>query len=298
MTTLQGLIHSDENLPGYGFSETELEELFKTSGKAETDAMILLVGPKEEVKRAVSFVVERTLQAFEGVPNETREVDSETGTSRFTRELPGKARLYPDTDSEPVNITSDNIEQIKSGLPDYPWVSADWIVKEFRIPEQIAGDIVYEGHFGLFKEATAKYKLDPTIIAITLTQTMKALARDHIPVHTLTRDHLQILFHSLSEKTIAKEAISDVLTNWAQEPTLEIDAILEKLGLTGLRVEELGTIIKAIVEQNQEIIKERGMQAFAPIMGDVMKEVRGKIDGKTVSDAVRTEIQTKLKEVQ
>jgi len=296
MTTLQGLLHSDENLTSYGFSETELEELYKISRKTENDAIILLVGPKEEVKRAIGFVVERILQAFEGVPNETREVDSETGTSRFTRELPGKARLYPDTDSEPIRITPGDIEKIQSGLPDYPWDSAEWIVKKFHIPEQIASDIVYEGHFALFKDIIANYKLDPTIIAITLTQTMKALARDRIPVHHLTRDHLQVIFLSLSEKTIAKEAISDVLATWAQEPTLEIDSVLQKLGLTGLGAEELGTIVKTIVEQNRALIKERGMQAFAPIMGDVMKEVRGKIDGKTVSDAVRMEIQNKLQE--
>jgi len=102
------------------------------------------------------------------------------------------------------------------------------------------------------------------------------------------------MFRFLSAKKIAKEAIPDVLTVWANESTLEIDLVVQKLGLTALGIEELESLVKTIVEQNQELIKERGMKTFAAIMGDVMKEVRGKIDGKTVSAVVKKEIQAKL----
>ncbi len=296
LTTLQGILHSDEDLKSYGFSKNEVEKVFKASGKTGQDAVILVVGPKEEVWRALDFVVERILQAFDGVPNETREVDSEMGTSRFTRELPGKARLYPDTDSKPISLTSTYIEQIHLQLPEYPWNSVQRIVEEFNVPEQIASEIVYEDLLSLFKESIVKYKLDPTLIAITLTQTMKSLARDYVPVHNLTEEHLQAVFLFLNNKKIAKEAIPDVLTIWANDPSLGIDKVVQKLGLTALGIEELEKIVKTIVEQNQELIKERGMEAFAAIMGEVMKEVRGKIDGKTVSENVKKAIQVKLTE--
>lgn len=296
LTTLQGILHSDEDLRSYGFSTNELEKVFKASGKTGQDAVILVVGSKEEAQRASDFIVERILQAFDGVPNETREVDSETGISRFTRELPGKARLYPDTDTEPISLATTYIEQIHLQLPEYPWNSVQWIVKEFNVPEQIASEIVYEDLFSLFKDTIVKYKLDPTLIAITLTQTMKSLARDHVPVHNLTEEHLQAVFQSLSNKKLAKEAIPDVLTIWARDPGLGIDTVVQKLGLTALGIEELESIVKTIVEQNQELIKERGMEAFAAIMGEVMKEVRGKIDGKTVSENVKEAIQAKLTE--
>ncbi|MFX0208281.1 MAG: GAD domain-containing protein [Candidatus Hodarchaeota archaeon] len=296
LTTLQGIFHSDEDLEGYGFTTNELEKVFEASGKTEQDAVILVVGPKEEAQRALDFVVERIRQAFDGVPNETREVDSKTGTSRFTRELPGKARLYPDTDSEPINLAPTYLEQIHSQLPEYPWNSVQWIVKEFNVPEQIASEIVYEDFFSLFKDSIVKYKLDPTLIAITLTQTMKSLARDHVPVHNLTEEHLQAVFHFISNKKLAKEAIPDVLTIWARDPSIGIDTVIHKLGFTALGIGELESIVKTIVEHNQELIKERGMNAFTAIMGDVMKKVRGKIDGKTVSENVKKAIQAKLTE--
>ncbi|MFQ6124191.1 MAG: Glu-tRNA(Gln) amidotransferase subunit GatE [Candidatus Heimdallarchaeota archaeon] len=294
LTTLQGILHSDENLISYGFSTNELEKLYEISNKTQQDAIILVVGPKKEAQRALAYVVERILQVFDGVLNETREVDSETGTSRFTRELPGKARLYPDTDSEPISLASSYIKQIHSRLPEYPWNSVQWIIEEFNIPEQIASEIVYEDLFSLFKETIAEFKLDPTLIAITLTQTIKALARDHVPVHNLTEKHLKAVFRFLSNKKIAKEAIPDVLAIWACEPSLQIDAVVQKLGLTTLGIEELENIVKTIVEKNHEQIRDRGMKAFAAIMGDVMKEVRGKIDGKTVSESVKKAIQAKL----
>ena len=293
-TTLQGILNSDEDLGSYGFSTVELEKVFKTSGKTNQDATILVVGSEEEAKRALGFIIERILQAFEGVPNETRDVDSETGTSSFTRELPGKARLYPDTDSEPISIAPTHIKKIRSQLPESPWNSMQWIIEEFNIPEQIASEIVYEGLFSLFKGTIVKYKLDPTLIATTITQTMKALSRDQVQVHNLTEEHLQAVFQFLSEKKIAKEAIPDVLTVWANEPSLGIDTIVQKLGITALGTEELESLVKTIVEQNHEFIKERGINAFAAIMGDVMKEVRGKIDGKTVSEVVKKAIRAKL----
>ncbi len=296
LTTLQGILHSDESLVDYGLSESELDETYKIAGKTDKDAIIFLVGHKTEIKRAFGFVVERIHQAFDGVPNETREVNSETGISRFTRELPGKARLYPDTDSVPILLISDQTNHIQSQLPDYPWESAAWLVEEYKIPEQIANDIVYEGQFPLVKQVLSSFQLDPILIATTLTQTMKALARDHVPIHNIDVEHLNIVFQFLNDKKIAKEAISDVLATWAHNPSQDMNFVIKKLGLTTLGTESLETIVETIIDQNLTLLKERGMNAFAPIMGDVIKEVRGKIDGKLVSAAIKKLIQAKLSE--
>ncbi len=39
-----------------------------------------------------------------------------------------------------------------------------------------------------------------------------------------------------------------------------------------------------------KIIREKGDRAFAPLMGEIMSKVRGRIDGKIVSERLRKEI--------
>jgi glutamyl-tRNA(Gln) amidotransferase subunit E len=38
------------------------------------------------------------------------------------------------------------------------------------------------------------------------------------------------------------------------------------------------------------MVRTRGEAAFSPLMGDVMREVRGRRDGREVSDALHAEI--------
>ncbi|MFX1487450.1 MAG: hypothetical protein ACFFBS_10255 [Promethearchaeota archaeon] len=38
-------------------------------------------------------------------------------------------------------------------------------------------------------------------------------------------------------------------------------------------------------------MRERGERAFAPLMGELMRQVRGKIDGKYVASSLRKKIQ-------
>jgi len=95
------------------------KDLKKISGiieLKEEDALIILWGPKEDIPTALETVEERCQMAFEGVPNETRKA-LDDGTTIFERVLPGADRMYPDTDSAPIPIKDENIENIRKALP-------------------------------------------------------------------------------------------------------------------------------------------------------------------------------------
>ena len=55
--------------------------------------------------------------AFEGVPNETRK-SCPDGTTLFERVLPGPDRMYPDTDSAPIPVTDEYIEERRAHIPE------------------------------------------------------------------------------------------------------------------------------------------------------------------------------------
>jgi len=56
--------------------------------------------------------------AFVGVPNETRKT-FEDGTNIFERVLPGRDRMYPDTDSEPIPLADEYINKLSQNVPVY-----------------------------------------------------------------------------------------------------------------------------------------------------------------------------------
>ena len=43
-----------------------------------------------------------------------------------------------------------------------------------------------------------------------------------------------------------------------------------------------------------DFVKEQGMRALGPLMGVVMKEMRGRVDGKVISEALGKELKKVL----
>ena len=64
----------------------------------------------------------------------------------------------------------------------------------------------------------------------------------------------------------------------------------ERAGLSGFSHDDLVALVRTVVETNAEMVHTRGDAAFSPLMGDVMKEVRGRRDGREVSETLRAEI--------
>ncbi|MEM2339537.1 MAG: Glu-tRNA(Gln) amidotransferase subunit GatE, partial [Nitrososphaerales archaeon] len=80
---LGGIIHSDE-LPNYGISEQEVNQVRERLGLYDEDAFILLTGSEYSVQEALKAVVNYLRELIKGVPSETRGPTPD-GKTRFTR---------------------------------------------------------------------------------------------------------------------------------------------------------------------------------------------------------------------
>jgi glutamyl-tRNA(Gln) amidotransferase subunit E len=58
---------------------------------------------------------------------------------------------------------------------------------------------------------------------------------------------------------------------------------------------EIEDIIKKIVAEREDFIREQGDRSVGGLMGIVMQELRGKADGKTVKEILTIEVQKLLK---
>lgn len=295
ITGLSGIIHTDE-LPAYGITPKEvkvLTDFFKTE---EKDAVVLVVGEKEKAMKAMEEIVARIKEAFQGVPLETRHAN-EDGTSRFERYLGGERRMYPDTDSKPIVITKRRIQKIEENMPELPSRREKRYREEYELPETIAKDLAISVRAPLFDQLVKK-GADPMTVAVALEQTLKALERDNVPVENLTESKIKEIFDLLLEDKIAKEALEPLFTYFAKKPQATMEKALEELGLTTLNEKELLNIITSVLEENMDYIKEEGEQAFNKLMGLVMDQVRGKVDGQIVNEQLHKQLTAKLKELE
>ena len=73
-------------------------------------------------------------------------------------------------------------------------------------------------------------------------------------------------------------------------PNADVEDILAKMKAG----EDLDSFIAKLVEEKVDLIKERGDKAFKPLMGLVMKEFRGKVDGKIIAEKLMKAIREKM----
>ncbi|MFX0092796.1 MAG: Glu-tRNA(Gln) amidotransferase subunit GatE [Candidatus Hodarchaeota archaeon] len=280
-TSLKGIIHSDEKLLKYKIDDIVSKKIRNELKLEERDAFILVLGPEKEIYRAVGFAIERIRLLFKGVPEETRQV-KEDGTSVFMRDLHGRSRIYPDTDSPLVYVSEDLHLKVKEGLPPVPWEEIERLKKKYDFSTDAAENILYEGYLEVF-EACVKEGVDPKLVLNILLQTFVSLRRKGVPIENLEVDHLVLIFRNLKKRKFSKEAIPELLEAIAREPSTPFEIILKERAVRAMTIEDLDKIIEKIIIEKQDFIIQRGEEAVKPLMGLVMKEVRGKIDGKTVN---------------
>ena len=69
-----------------------------------------------------------------------------------------------------------------------------------------------------------------------------------------------------------------------------VSEAIQNTEITSGNENELNAILDKIIQNNRELIKERGENAVITLMGIAMKEVRGKASGKIVNDLLRKKI--------
>ena len=293
---LRGIIHSDEDLSSYNISNDHIKKIKEKLDSKDPDCFVLVLGSKKEVNKAMDVIINRVKFAFKGVPPETRRA-LENGNTEFLRELHGGARLYPDTDTETIFNTEEEINEIRKSLPEYPWVTIKQYSKKYKIEERFIKDLIFTGKLKLFDKLIKLSPDNPPLVFTTLLETTTALRRDGKNIENITDNDFVEIFNLLKEKEISKEAIEEIMRLKADTPELSIDQIRKKLKIESISIDDLKQLITEVVSNNSKMIKEKEMRAKGPLMGEVMKKVRGKIDGAIVSKELEKLIKEKLKEL-
>jgi glutamyl-tRNA(Gln) amidotransferase subunit E len=273
---LKGLIHSDEDPAKYSLLGQEIESVRKELGCKPDDAFIMILGPEDLVEKALKAVRTRFEYGLSGVPKEVRKTNPD-GSTTFMRPMPGAARMYPETDCVPI-ITEPLLKEIE--IPELIDERAERYKKTYKISDDLALGLA-KFDFSLLQEESfdtlvKKYKqAEPSFIAQTLLLYPKEVKKRYDVEFTL--DHfkeVRLLIEKVHTGEITKDAFIELLPRLIKK---------EKIDYTQYKPVDDSILKKKI----QDIVKKNKGAPFGALMGLCMKEFRGKVDGKKISELLK-----------
>ncbi len=286
---LRGLVHSDE-APDYGLTADRVGAIREALALSERDAFVLLTDrSRERATTALRHVAERARAALDGVPHETRDPLPD-GRSRYSRPLPGRDRMYPETDIPPIPVTAARLRELEDRLPERPAALRARLEREHGLSSEVVRRIVYSDDEEAFETLTRRGHGAALVVRL-LTQDLPALDVAGGTPGRPTLEMLDRILGAVEAGRFAKEGIPAVL-GALRAGAPDMDSAVERAGLSGFTVRELEALVDRLVRSNRDLVRRRGDEAFSPLMGDVMREVRGRLDGKVVADTLRRTIAT------
>ena len=283
-----GIFHTDE-LPAYGITTQEVEALKKAVNAEPNDAVVFVADTPENARDALKAVLERALEALKGVPEETRAANPD-GTTRYMRPRPGAARMYPETDIPPIQLTEEYVNSIRQRLPELPEQTLQRLIRNYGLNQKLAQQLMDSEYMELFEEIARENRVAPTTIAAFLTETLKALKREGTPVEKLADNHIREIFKALGDGEITKEALPEIASWLAKNENRTVKEAVESLGLKVMSRDELEKLVDQIMSQNISLIEKSGQKAFGSIMGMVMREVRGRANAEVVGEIIKRKL--------
>ncbi len=234
-----GLFHSDE-LPRYGISQEEVDKIRVQLCCKDTDAFLLIADQREKAERAIAAVIARLSLIPNGVPKEVRRANPD-GTSSYMRPMPGAARLYPETDVQPV------IPQTKEiPLPEL-WTEKTKKIEALGLSHDLAQMLVSDGHAPFFLDCVKKYpSLKPSFVAECIVALPKQLLRKYNQHIHPTAEEFHAVFTALAAGKITKDALLEIFREKGS-----IDGRIASFSL--LSEKELEKKIKDMVAHSQHL---------------------------------------------
>ncbi len=118
------------------------------------------------------------------------------------------------------------------------------IGSKYDISPKLAAQLVNSEYLDTFGEITAAAKeIAPSFVGTVLTESLRSLSRDKVPIENLEDTHLKDVFRLVAEGKTAKESVLEILKWLATHPTATATAALDQLNLGMMGKAELKGVI-------------------------------------------------------
>jgi glutamyl-tRNA(Gln) amidotransferase subunit E len=209
----------------------------------------------------------------------------ESGSTAYMRPLPGAARMYPETDVLPVLIPDERWEAVT--VPELLTVKAERFAAAYGIEKNYALQLAASEKLPLFEQAVRE-GIKPKLAAFSILSTSTELRREGTDIRKIADQAYLDVWHAVESGRAAREAMPDLFRSIAAGSTVA-EALAQRAPAVSRDAVE--NIVRTIVAERRDFVAQKGKAALGPLMGVVMQEVRGSVDGKVVSEVLKKEIE-------
>ncbi|MFW9924581.1 MAG: Glu-tRNA(Gln) amidotransferase subunit GatE [Candidatus Thorarchaeota archaeon] len=250
------------------------------------DAYFLAIGPQKWAIHAMKKIIERAKLALDGVPEETRRFLPDNNTE-FLRVIHGKDRLYPDTDTPPIEINIDKVNQLQQSVGKRPWEWEKILEEKFGFSFDKVLLLIRHDSIDLLLEIVEKYKADPNRVYQFLEETLLALQREDYDISILDAEQIGAIFKGIDEKLYDYNQIPNIAKNWIKNPKKNLQQILSDMKIKKIELKDLERFFdEALNEINQQYKDDPQEKIMNRITGIIMRRINGGFSGKEVHSFV------------
>jgi aspartyl-tRNA(Asn)/glutamyl-tRNA(Gln) amidotransferase subunit B len=287
----EGSLRCDANVSVRPVGSSELQT--KTELKNMNSFRFLHQGITAEIARQVAL-----LGAREAVVQETLHFDPASGqlSALRSKEEAHDYRYFPEPDLVPLAPTAEMLESARAAIPELPAARAERFSTQLGLDQESARLLAYRAELAeYFEAALGAGGAEPQPLANWVRNELVArLGADADPGESrVTPGALAELVELVSSREISHGAGKQVLDRLLADGGSPRD-VVEREGLGAIDGDgELGAIVESAIAANPdaaERIRAGNAKAIGPIIGQVMRETKGRADGGEVTRLVREQL--------
>lgn len=250
------------------------------------------------IERAIAYEAQRQIELIEDgekVVQETRRWDDNKGYSYAMRskEDAQDYKYFPEPDLPPIEISDEQIEEIKSTMPELPEEKRERYLSELGLPEYDTGIITGDIALVKFFESTLEKCDSPKDVANWIMGEVMKLLNDNATLtenNPLKPEALAAVINMVKSNKInrgtGKKVLEKVFTDGVDpEKYVEENNLAQVTDLSALR-----PIIEQVIAENEKSVSEYKAgktQAMGYIMGQAMRALKGKAPAQEVQKILK-----------
>lgn len=250
------------------------------------------------IERAIAYEAQRQIELIEDgekVVQETRRWDDNNGYSYAMRskEDAQDYKYFPEPDLPPIEISDEQIEEIKSTMPELPEEKRERYLNELGLPEYDTGIITGDIALVKFFESTLEKCDSPKDVANWIMGEVMKLLNDSATLtenNPLKPEALAAVINMVKSNKInrgtGKKVLEKVFTDGVDpEKYVEENNLAQVTDLSALR-----PIIEQVIAENEKSVSEYKAgktQAMGYIMGQAMRALKGKAPAQEVQKILK-----------
>jgi aspartyl-tRNA(Asn)/glutamyl-tRNA(Gln) amidotransferase subunit B len=281
----QGSLRVDANVSIRPVGSTELGT--KTELKNMNSFRFLERGLRAEIDRQMQLV-----ESGETVVLQTLHFDPNSGrlTPLRSKEEAHDYRYFPEPDLMPLEVTAEMLASAEETLPEMPATRAARFESELGLPAARARELAFRGELADYFERAVVAAGDdaptPSELANWIPQLVERIGSDADPSDSrVAPEGLATLVAMVQAREVSRDAAREVLTRMVAEggdPREIVSA--EGLGALGDDGALAEVVERALASDPSAAaaVREGNQKALGPLVGFVMRETKGRADGKEI----------------